>query len=381
MKQSKQSTILALFLMIALFISACGTGNQNQTTDIPKPKDEAAENSTPAQSETSQTELKTEEIEESASINPKDPAEQDGGSTTGKRTAIRLIGLNGPTGMGFSKLLADSEAGETVNDYTMTIAAAPDNLIAAAAKDEADIIAMPSNLASILWNKTEGEFEVLAINTLGVLNIVEKGETIQSIADLKDKTVIASGKGAAPEYAFDYLLKENGLDPVTDLQIEWKAEHQEVVGALAATENAVGLLPQPFVTVAMTKVEGLRAALDLNDVWQDLDNQSEFVMGVVVANKSFIAEHPQAIAQFLTDYQASVDFVNQEPAEAGALIEKYHILDNAQIAEKAIPYCHITCITGDAMEKALHGYLQVLFDANPQAVGGTMPDETFYFKP
>ncbi len=375
MQQIKKLRVLIFCMSVILIISACGTGNQAKMTDN-STKSEETEELSVMQTEAAETEGKTEvsETEENTEIAAEAEASPENADE------IRIIGLAGPTGMGFAKLLEDSEVGETMNHYTMTLAAAPDHLIAAATKNEADMIAMPSNLASVLWNKTGGEFQVLAINTLGVLNIVEKGETIQSIADLKGKTIIAAGKGAAPEYAFNYLLSENGIDPETDVQIEWKAEHQEVVAALAATDHAVGLLPQPFVTIALNKVEGLRMALDLNTVWQDLNNGSEFVMGVIVANKNFIAEHSAAVAQFLSDYQASVDFVNQEPAEAAELIEKYQILENAQIAEKAIPNCHITCMTGEEMATALHGYLEVLFNANPQAVGGTMPDETLYFK-
>lgn len=367
MKQVKKLRVLIFCMSLILLFSACSTGNQNKITNSSTSSKEVAESSS-RQVETAGTETKTAEQETETE------------ALADSLNEIRIIGLAGPTGMGFAKLLADSEADSTLTHYTMNLAAAPDHLIAAATKNEADIIAMPSNLASVLWNKTDGEFQVLAINTLGVLNIVEKGENIQSIADLKGKTIIAAGKGAAPEYAFNYLLNENGLNPKTDVQIEWKSEHQEVVAALASTDQTIGLLPQPFVTVALNKVEGLRIAIDLNTAWQDLNNGSEFVMGVVVANKNFIAEHSAMITKFLADYQASVYFVNQQPVAAAELIEKYKILENAKIAETAIPNCHITCITGEEMSKALDGYLEVLYHANPQAVGGTMPDETLYFK-
>ncbi len=366
MRQRQNRKSLFLLLALLMLLSACGVGTKtgkttNETVSIESSIEKTAD---ATQSETVDSERQT--------IEPNLKAE---------RQQVRIIGLSGPTGMGFSKLLEDSELGLMNNEYTMTIANAPDNLIAAATKNEADIIAMPSNLASVLWNKSEGEFQVLAVNTLGVLNIVEKGETIQSIADLKGKTIVASGKGAAPEYALNYLLTENGLNPETDVTIEWKAEHQEVVATLASSEQTIGLLPQPFVTVAMSKVEGLRSAVDLNQTWQALQNGSEFVMGVVVASKTFVEENPELVQQFLVDYKSSVDYVNENPAEAGALVEKFKILENAKIAEKAIPNCHIVCITGDEMQAALSGYLEVLHNANPQAVGGTLPNETLYFKP
>ena len=200
-----------------------------------------------------------------------------------------IAALKGPTAMGLVKLMKDSESGETTgNEYTFTLAGSADEVTPALLKGELDMACVPANLAAVLYNKTEGEIEVLAVNTLGVLYIVENGESVRSMADLKGKTIVAAGKGSTPEYALRYLLTENGIDPDHDVTIDWKSEHSECVAALASGQVSVALLPQPFVTVAQSKIEGLRMALDLNAEWDALDNGSALITGVIVARRAVV---------------------------------------------------------------------------------------------
>ena len=290
-----------------------------------------------------------------------------------------IAALKGPTAMGLVKLMKDSESGETTgNGYTFTLAGSADEVTPALLKGELDMACVPANLAAVLYNKTEGEIEVLAVNTLGVLYIVENGESVQSIADLKGQTIVAAGKGSTPEYALRYLLTENGIDPDNDVTIDWKSEHSECVAALASGQATIALLPQPFVTVAQSKIEGLRMALDLTKEWDALDNGSSLITGVIVARREVVEANPAAVNEFLKEYAASVDYVNANPADAAALIGEYSIVD-AAVAEKALPYCNIVCLTEADLLEALPGYLEVLYNASPAAVGGEMPDNSFYF--
>ena len=239
---------------------------------------------------------------------------------------------------------------------------------------------VPANLAAVLYGKTDGgAVEVLAVNTLGVLYIVENGETVQSMADLKGQTIVAAGKGSTPEYALRYLLSENGIDPDKDVTIDWKSEHSECVAALASGQASIALLPQPFVTVAQTKIEGLRMALDLTAEWDALDNGSGLITGVIVARRDVVEANPGAVDAFLAEYEASVEWVNANNADAAQLISEYGIVEAAPVAEKALPYCNIVCITGSEMKEKLSGYLQVLADAEPSSVGGTLPADDFYY--
>ena len=296
---------------------------------------------------------------------------------------INIMALKGPTAMGMVQFMNEADTGAlTDNNYHFTITAVTDEASAALGKGTTDIAAIPANLASVLYNNTDGAIQVLAINTLGVVYIVERGETIQSVEDLRGRTIYASGKGTTPEYALNYVLSQNGIDPATDVTMEWKSEQAECLSALMADENAIAMLPQPFVTTAQTQSPDIRVALDLTEEWDKCqsgsDAPSTMVTGVVVARTEFVEQHPEAVSAFLDHYKDSVDFVTGSTAEAAQLVGQYDIVP-AQVAEKALPACNITFIEGGEMQEKLSGYLSVLFEQNPQSVGGALPDEGFYY--
>lgn len=300
------------------------------------------------------------------------PPEDGPGPADDLTVPVRAAALKGPTAMGMVRMMAD----DGINSYTL--AGAADEVTPLLIKGELDMACVPANLAAVLYNQTEGEIVTLAVNTLGVLYIVENGEAVQSVADLAGKTIAAAGKGSTPEFGLRYLLEQNGLDPDKDVAVDWKSEHAECVSALAAGNVTVALLPQPFVTVAQGKLENLRIALDLTAEWDALDNGSAMITGVIIARRAFIEEHPEAVDAFLEDYAESVAWVNANTTEAAALIGELGIVD-AAVAEKALPYCNIVCITGKELEEKLSGYLGVLFDALPQSVGGALPEHDFYY--
>ena len=291
--------------------------------------------------------------------------------------SVNVLALKGPTAMGMVSLMDQADQGEiTEETYDFQIVASPDEVSPAIAQGTADIAAVPANLASVLYQKTNGGVQVLTINTLGVLYLVENGDQVQSVSDLKGKTIYASGKGATPEYALNYILKENGLTPGEDVQIEWKSEHTECVAALAEHEDAAALLPQPFVTTAQSKNDSLRVALDLTEEWdkiqKDNGGNSSLVTGVTVVRTEFAQEHPEIVEDFMERYQESVSYVNEHIEEAAKLIGDYDIVPE-EIAKKALPECNIVYIDGVEMKEKLSGYLEVLEQENPQAVGGALP--------
>jgi NitT/TauT family transport system substrate-binding protein len=291
---------------------------------------------------------------------------------------IRIGGLTGPTSMGMAQIMKNNKDGVSANPYEFTIAGSADELTPKLLQGDLDMLAVPANLASVLHNNSGGQVRLLAVNTLGVIYIVEKGETVQSFTDLKGKTILATGKGSTPEYALRYLLQEHGIDPDKDVTIEWKAEPAEVVALLSKAEGGVAMMPQPFVTIAQGQVEGLRVAVDLTQVWDDLKNGSMMITGVMAVRSDFADAHPEAISRFLDEYRASADFVNANPAEAAAIIDEFGIF-KAAVAQKAIPACNITFLEGDGMKTAMQGYLSVLFAQNPKAVGGKLPEDVFYY--
>lgn len=286
---------------------------------------------------------------------------------------IHIGALKGPTAMGMAQLLEDEE-------YEFTIAASPDEIVPMIVQGKVDIAAVPANLGAVLYQKTEQKVSVLAANTLGVLYIVENGDTVKSAEDLKGKTIYASGKGATPEYALNSVLEANGIDPEKDVTIEFKSEHAEVVAALAQDQTAVGLLPQPFVTTALMKNENLKVALNLNELWESsAADDSRLVTGVVVVRNEFAEENKEALDAFMDAYQESVDFVNTDTEAAAEIIGAHDIIPK-EVAVKAIPECSIVFIEGDEMETMLSGYLATLEEQNSEIIGGKLPDEAFYYK-
>ena len=305
-------------------------------------------------------------------------------STSVAPTAIRIASLKGPTTMGLVKLMDDADNGTAAEDYTVTMYGTPDEIVPQLTKGEVDVALLPSNLSSVLYNKLKNgdgqKVEVAAINTLGMLELVETGTTITSFADLKGKTIYSTGKGASPEYILDYLLKKNGLDPAKDVTVEYKSEPTELAGVLAAQPGAIGVLPQPFVTVLKSKSPSIRTALSFNDEWAKVTPDSQTVTGVVVVRKGFLDEHKDAINTFLDEYKASTEYTNTQPAKAAPLIAKAGILPSAAIAEAAIPACNITYIDGAELKTTLSGFLAVLFAADPASVGGSLPGDDFYYQ-
>ena len=292
-------------------------------------------------------------------------------------TPIRVGALKGPTAMGMVQMMADK-----ADAYDFTLAAAPDEIVPLLVKGELDIAAVPANLGSVLYNNTQGAVKALAINTLGVLYIVERGDTVHSVADLKGRTLVTAGKGSTPEYALNYILRGNGIDPEADLTIEFKSEHAECLAAMLQDESVVAMLPQPFATVAQAKAQDMRVALDLTREWDALQAGAEapsaMITGIAVARAAFVDENPEAVARFMADYAESVKFAQDDVEGAANLIGQFDIFE-AGPARKALPFCNIVFIDGADMKDRLGGYLAALLDQDPAAVGGALPGDDFYY--
>lgn len=298
------------------------------------------------------------------------------------RTTFRMAGLKGPTTIGMVNLMAEAQAGTARHDYQMTMYGAADEIAPLLIKGEIDIALVPCNLASILYNKTQGAVQVAAINTLGVLYVLDTNGEVQTVADLKGKTIYATGKGATPEYVLNYILAQNGLAVGKDVTVEYKSEAAEVLSAMQLSSGSpIAMLPQPYVTTVLAQMETARVALDLTAEWNKVSGGNELVTGVALVRKDFAAQNADALAQWLEDYAASVEKCTTELSATAELVVQYGIIPKAPIAEKAIPACNIVLITGDAMKQSVSNYLSVLHAQNPEAVGGQLPDDAFYLAP
>ena len=321
----------------------------------------------------------TSPVPETAAPETSAPVETSAQPTQEAAGTVRFAVLNGPTGVGAAKLMADSEAGATSNTYEVEVFTANDQVAAGLTNGEIDIAAVASNVAANLYNKTDGGIQMLAVSGLGVLYILENGESVHTMADLAGRTLYATGQGANPEYVLNYLLTENGVDPA-DVDIQWVTA-DEITTLMVSGEAELCMLPVPAATAVQLKNADVREALDLSAEWDNLQNGSHLTMTTIVARTDFIQENPQAVENFLADYQASVDYVNGDPAAAAELVAGYGITANAQIAEAAIPKCALVFITGpSSMRSAIQGYYEVLYQANPDSIGGGIPDDAFYYQ-
>ncbi len=354
--------MIALMMSLALsaaFMTGCGSGSTKDTV--------AEKNANTGEEINSEESTDTQE-------------EQT--STEHDKVEVHVGSLKGPTSMGLVSLMKQAENGETTNSYQFTMAAAADELLPKMISGELDIVLVPANVASVLYQKTQGAVSVIDINTLGVLSMVSGDSSIQTMADLQDKTIYLTGKGTTPDYVLQHLLTENGLT-TEEVTLEYKSEATEVAVLLAENPEAIGVLPQPFVTAACMQNENLSVVMDLNTEWDTLqgENGSSMVTGVTVVRKEFLTEHPQAVADFMADHKASAEYANENVEEAAELVAAAGIIEQAPVAVKAMPKCNITYIDGEKMKNALSGYLEVLFEQDAASVGGSLPAEDFYYIP
>lgn len=356
---------MSLSLLMALMLSACGGQDQEVTTQESETPgvqaSQPAEESAPAQ--------ETEEAEAS--------------SVQGEE--INIAVLSGPTGIGAVGLMEANDNGETVNSYNFTVASANDEVVAGLTSGEFDIAAVATNVAANLYNKTGGEIQICALNTYGVLYILENGDEVQSVSDLAGRTLYATGQGANPEYVLEYILEENGLTYSTDgspadVAIEFMASDALVAG-MASGEYDLAMLPVPAVTSVELQNSDVRTALNLTDEWNAVTPDGVLTMGCMVVRTEFAQDHPEAVAAFLEEYQASIEGVQADVSHAAELCETYGIVAKSAVAQKAIPDCNLCCVVGEDVQPAIQLYYEVLFDANPDSLGGAVPDEDFYFVP
>jgi len=300
-----------------------------------------------------------------------------------EKVTVKVGALKGATTLGLLPLEDKAANGEAGENYEFSMMTAADELLPMMIKGELDIALLPSNVASILYQKTNGGVTVIDINTLGVLYMVSGDSSVTGVENLAGKTIYLTGKGTTPDYVLHYILSGNGMDADSDCTLEYKSEATEVAALLAENPDAIGLLPQPFVTAACAQNDALSVILDMNAEWEKLQGEdgSRLVTGVTVVRNEFLQEHENAVATFMEEHQASAQSMNSDVENGAKLAAASEIIAKEPIALKAIPKCNITYIDGADMKQALSGYLEVLYEQNPESIGGALPGDDFYYVP
>ena len=290
--------------------------------------------------------------------------------------SMRVAGLSGPTGIGMVNLMKSQDDKTAKNDYTFSVVSDPTEIVAGMTNNSYDIAACPINLAATLYNKLEGNIQVLSVNTKGVLYILENGNTINSLSDLAGKKLYATGQGSTPEYILNYLLEKIGI--ADKVEVEYVTSHDELATLAASGKATISMLPEPKVTAATSKNADLRIALNLTEEFEKISGKT-LIQGVVIAKKDFVEKNPDAVKMFLKEYEASINAANNDIETTSALCEQYGIIPKAAVAKKAIPNCNIAYIDGADMKASVSANLQIFFDANPKSIGGKLPSDDFYF--
>lgn len=373
MKRKCLNMILVLFLSVMVFCGCQKTDGQAITYQEEQTEPQVRQQ--PEEQDDQQTQEQEKQPSEAQAGQRSETKGDGGGRESG--TTVRVASLKGPTTMGLVRLWQLADEGGAEGDYEFQMMTGADEIMPRMLKGEVDIALIPANAAAILYEKSQGAVSVIDINTLGVLYLVSGDHSIERVEDLKGKTVYLTGKGTTPDYVLRYLLSQHKVDP-DSVNLEYRSEPTEVAALLKENPDCIGLLPQPFVTAACMQNETLSVVLDIDKEWAALNDGQGVVTGVTVVRKDFLKEHPETIDTFLKEHQASAQFANDNVEEAAEMVVKRGIVEKAPIAAKAIPACHITFMKGEEMKEALSEYLEILFEQDPEFIGGAMPEEDFY---
>ena len=381
MKKMKYWNMVLTAVLAASMLAGCGASTAPQATTAAATEANADAQETSAAAEET-TAAETEKASEAAAETTA-TAEKTEETTAAEVLTIgeasddvlRVGSLKGPTTMGLVNLMSEVESGEK-SGYSFEMQSQPDVIMSELVSGKLDIALLPANVAAVAYNKTNHGVSVIDINTLGVLYCVTGDESVKSVKDLAGKTVLSTGQGASPEYVLNYLLEKNG---VTDCDVQFKSEATEIAALLKQDATQIAILPQPFVTVATAQNDQLKVAFSLTDEWKSVSPDSKLLTGVTVVRNEALENRAAEVDQFIADHQASTEKANADIDATAELVAKYGIIAKAPVAKKALPNCNIVAIAGDEMKTDLAGYLQVLFDANPKSVGGSMPEDDFYY--
>lgn len=374
MKKMKYWNMMLAAVLAASMLAGCGASTTPQATTAAATEAAADAQATSAVAEET-TAAETEKATEAAEKTEETTAAEVLTIGEASDDVLRVGSLKGPTTMGLVNLMSEVESGEK-SGYSFEMQSQPDVIMSELVAGKLDIALLPANVAAVAYNKTNHGISAIDINTLGVLYCVTGDESVKSVKDLAGKTVLSTGQGASPEYVLNYLLEKNG---VTDCDVQFKSEATEIAALLKQDPAQIAILPQPFVTVATAQNDQLKVAFSLTDEWKSVSPDSKLLTGVTVVRNEVLENRAAEVDQFIVDHQASTEKANADIDATAELVAKYGIIAKAPVAKKALPNCNIVAIAGDEMKTDLAGYLQVLFDANPKSVGGTMPEDSFYY--
>ncbi len=302
-------------------------------------------------------------------------------TTPGTPVEVQIAFLRGPSAVSGIDMINNYDGQKDGMKITYSIEQAPDVLSQKLVEGKITAATLPTNTAANLYTKN-GKYIMAAMNTWGVMYVVTAGAEINSWADLKGKEIDTSGKGSAADIVFQYLLKENGIDPEKDVTMKYASTPAEQAQLIAAGQSKISVLPEPWATTAVKKNPNAKVALDFQKEWTRINGESTpFAQTCLVVNAEFAKAHPDLLDKLLAAYATSMDWVNKNPAEAGKLVAaRSDIGLDAVVTKEAIPRCNIKYQNAADSRAAVDKCLEIMFKYNPASIGGKMPDDGFYYK-
>lgn len=290
---------------------------------------------------------------------------------------LTVAGLKGPSSIGMLRMIESEPVfGEDV-ETEYQIVDEPQLMIARIMSGEADIAAVPINLAAVLYNKG-APYRLGAVTGDGLLHIVSSREDIGSVEDLKGKRIYCIAQGSTPEFVLRYVLEKSGIDPDTEVELDFSFDHVAIAPQLIAGKVDLAVLPEPFVSIVASKNPAVQPVIDLQQVWAELSGTGDtYPITATLVRNSLYREHPEALKAFFAAYRESIDWANANPAEAGGLAGKYMEMP-APIIAKAMPRLNLRYQSPREARSRVEELYQVFHGFAPASVGGTIPGDEFY---
>ena len=307
-----------------------------------------------------------------------EPAAAQPGITDGSPLVIGAF--RGPTAVGLAKVISEGLTLPGGGPTNIELVGTPDVMIARLVNQEVDLAVLPANLAARLYNGGQ-PLVLAAITGTGMLSVLSTDLSISSIADLRGRQVHVTGQGSTPDYVFKAILRSETLVPGADLTLDFTMSYPEITASLVAGRIETAVLPEPFSTMAQMQNPQVAKVVDLQEAWAQIPgNPPDYPMTALVVRKQVWESRPADVEAFLIAYEQSLQWVQDNPADGGALVGSLDIGIPGPIAARAIPTSGYTYLSADlpTTKELAEGLFRVLLDLEPASIGGKLPDLGFY---
>lgn len=293
-------------------------------------------------------------------------------------SSFTVASISGPAALGFVKAMEPGinpqvRLGDTVQ---YTFEADEEAMYAQLLEGKADMAVVPAETAAKLYREGAG-YQLAAVNTGGYLYLLSADESINAVSDLRGKAVTIVGEGSAADVVFRHLLTQAGIDPDNDLTLTYAESAETAMENV--TNSGLILLSEPWVTDLLDENNDFSIALDIREEWMRANGEG-VPLTCLIVKKEIPVDRAEEWDLFVADYQDSIEWINNNPAETAELLDKHEIGITKEQAEGVISRSNLEYLDATKAKSAVEKYLNLFLEANPDAIGGSMPDTEFYLE-